>query len=79
MIFGSAGDTTLIGAGYTELLAGGQEFWHATSTIGAPTGRYLHTAVWTGSRMIVWGGFDGNNVNLNTGGQWARLSLYVKN
>ena len=29
--------------------------WAATSTINAPTGRYEHTAVWTGSEMIVWG------------------------
>ena len=28
--------------------------WTATSTINAPTGRYEHTAVWTGSEMIVW-------------------------
>jgi hypothetical protein len=27
-----------------------------TSTVGAPLGRFLHTAVWTGTRMIVWGG-----------------------
>ena len=27
--------------------------WNATSTTGAPDGRYLHTAVWTGSEMIV--------------------------
>ena len=31
--------------------------WTATSTINAPSGRYLHTAVWTGSEMIVWGGW----------------------
>jgi hypothetical protein len=30
--------------------------WTATTTSGAPTGRYYHTAVWTGSEMIVWGG-----------------------
>jgi hypothetical protein len=28
----------------------------ATSTTGAPSGRYDHTAVWTGSEMIAWGG-----------------------
>ena len=32
--------------------------WTATSTTGAPDGRYLNTAVWTGSEMIVWGGTD---------------------
>ena len=30
--------------------------WTATSTTNAPTARYSHTAVWTGSEMIVWGG-----------------------
>src|SRR5438876_2652548 len=43
--------------------------WMATTTTGAPTGRYYHTAVWTGTRMIVWGGFDLSNP-LNTGGQY---------
>ena len=30
--------------------------WTATSTTNAPDGPRLHTAVWTGSEMIVWGG-----------------------
>ncbi len=30
--------------------------WVATSTIGAPSPRFRHTSVWTGSEMIVWGG-----------------------
>ena len=32
--------------------------WIATSTTNAPDGRVRHTAVWTGSEMIVWGGYD---------------------
>src|SRR5438874_6155868 len=28
--------------------------WGATSTVNAPAGRDSHTAVWTGSEMIVW-------------------------
>src|SRR5262245_45888622 len=32
--------------------------WTATSTTNVPTARYIHTAVWTGSEMIVWGGLD---------------------
>ncbi len=31
--------------------------WTPTSTTGAPSGRHSHTAVWTGSKMIVWGGY----------------------
>ena len=33
--------------------------WTALTTTGAPTPRYRHTAVWTGSEMIVWGGYNG--------------------
>src|SRR5437773_7075664 len=43
--------------------------WTATSTTGAPAGREVHTAVWTGSEMIVWGGFNGSS-DLNTGGRY---------
>ena len=31
--------------------------WTAMSTTNAPTARSNHTAVWTGSEMIVWGGY----------------------
>src|SRR6516162_7980639 len=47
--------------------------WTATSTTNAPGARASHTAVWTGSEMIVWGGFDGNN-SLNTGGRYCAQS-----
>src|SRR4029077_5543775 len=30
--------------------------WAVTSTINAPFAREGHTAVWTGSEMIIWGG-----------------------
>jgi hypothetical protein len=42
-----------------------QDSWTATSTTGAPTARRLHTAVWTGSKMIVWGG---ETPRVSTGG-----------
>jgi N-acetylneuraminic acid mutarotase len=31
--------------------------WGSTSTANAPTARDFHNAVWTGSEMIIWGGF----------------------
>jgi N-acetylneuraminic acid mutarotase len=43
--------------------------WTATSTSNAPAARATHTAVWTGSEMIVWGG-GGNGISLNTGGRY---------
>lgn len=30
--------------------------WSALSGIDAPTPRFLHTAIWTGSEMFIWGG-----------------------
>src|SRR5262249_19725959 len=39
--------------------------WTRISTTGAPAGRQYHTAVWTGSEMIVWGGY--NSSALKTG------------
>jgi hypothetical protein len=44
--------------------------WTATSTTNAPDGRHSHTAVWTGSEMIVWGGFGLFIGILNTGGRY---------
>ena len=35
----------------------------------APSGREFHTAVWTGSEMIVWGGYSSGHY-LNTGGRY---------
>jgi N-acetylneuraminic acid mutarotase len=70
MVLGPAGDTTLIGAGYTEIASTPINYWTATATTGAPSARYIHTAVWTGSRMIVWGGVNGSSADLNDGGQY---------
>ncbi len=42
--------------------------WTPTSTVGAPSGRSDHTAVWTGSKMIVWGGWPGGSAAEDTGG-----------
>jgi N-acetylneuraminic acid mutarotase len=38
--------------------------WTATSTTNAPTARAGHTAVWTGTEMIIWG------AGLDTGGRY---------
>ena len=43
--------------------------WAATSTANAPSARDDHTAVWTGSEMIVWGGVMTCSY-LNTGGRY---------
>src|SRR5437867_3069725 len=61
--------------------------WAASSLttgegLNVPEGRSEHSAVWTGSEMIVWGGFIGYLGGSNTGGRynpstdsWATSSL----
>jgi N-acetylneuraminic acid mutarotase len=44
--------------------------WVSTSITNAPDARVSHTAVWTGSEMIVWGGNDDFNY-FNTGGRYC--------
>jgi hypothetical protein len=46
----------------------GTDSWTPTTMAGAPSPRNDHTALWTGSRMVIWGGFDGTYHN--TGGQY---------
>src|SRR6266404_2782880 len=43
--------------------------WTATTTNNAPPARNGHTAVWSGSEMIVWGGNDDSG-RFNTGGRY---------
>jgi N-acetylneuraminic acid mutarotase len=62
--------------GITSLSTGGRyspntDSWTSTSLTNAPSARDLHTAIWTGSEMIVWGGFAGASGGyLNTGGRY---------
>ena len=55
--------------------------WSGMSSTGAPTARYDHTLVWTGSRVIAWGGTTSTGAT-NTGGlydpvtdTWTTTSL----
>lgn len=41
--------------------------WIAMTNVGAPSARRNHTAIWTGTQMVVWGGRGGSNP-VNTGG-----------
>src|SRR3989442_14110496 len=55
--------------------------WTPTSTTNAPSARVYHTAVWTGSVMVVWGGEEGKSVVLSgrrinpTKDNWAPTSM----
>lgn len=78
------------GTGVQELNSGTMydpvaDSWSAITTLAAPSVRYLHGAVWTGSKMLVWGGTSGTGAAVtlhNTGGSydpilnsWSALSV----
>jgi N-acetylneuraminic acid mutarotase len=44
--------------------------WTPTTTTNAPQGREFLTGVWTGSEMIVWGGYTWPDGSLNTGARY---------
>jgi hypothetical protein len=52
--------------------------WSATSMSGVPAPRRRAGAVWTGTRLVVWGGFDGTSY-FDSGGQLRFWSEYRKN
>jgi N-acetylneuraminic acid mutarotase len=59
-----------------------EDNWTATDTTNAPSARFYHTAVWTGSEMIIWGGEDQNYMPFNSGSRydpstdnWSATSL----
>jgi N-acetylneuraminic acid mutarotase len=74
-----------VGHGAHYLANGGRydprrDHWQKMSKVDTPTPRVRHTAVWTGSLMIVWGG-SGERGYVNTGGSydaalnsWAPIS-----
>jgi N-acetylneuraminic acid mutarotase len=43
--------------------------WSTMSATAAPAARYRASAVWTGSRMVIWGGSDPNGVH-GSGGRY---------
>jgi N-acetylneuraminic acid mutarotase len=65
--FNNAGQTIYFnsGARYDPV----DDTWTNLSSVNAPAGRYLHTAVWTGDRMIVWGGSNDHST-FNDGGRY---------
>ncbi|MBI3879238.1 MAG: hypothetical protein HY301_04140, partial [Verrucomicrobia bacterium] len=63
------------GGPYTFLLGGARynpanDSWSPVNTFGMPGGQVYHTAVWTGSEMIVFGGTGSGNVLFNSGARY---------
>jgi len=47
-----------------------QDTWTPTSTTSPPAARYHHRSVWTGTEMIVWGGYGSSPTYKNDGGKY---------
>ncbi len=48
--------------------------WTPMSTSGAPVARVGHTAVWTGSKLLIWGGQNSSSSPLGDGGCYDPVS-----
>lgn len=50
--------------------------WRKTTLQNSPTSRFRHTAIWTGTEMIVWGGNDTGDSSgaVNTGGRYNPIT-----
>lgn len=48
----------------------GDDTWTATPIFNAPEARIDHTAVWTGSEMIIWGGYNFDSGDFDRGAQY---------
>jgi N-acetylneuraminic acid mutarotase len=71
VVWGGRDGSTVFGTGgrYTPSTATADGSWESISPTGAPAARELHTAVWTGTHVVVWGGHDGSSY-LSTGGRY---------
>lgn len=77
MLLGAPDDTRLTASGFQPLgtvnlsVSGFLGTWQSAESTNAPSARFNQTAVWTGSEMIVWGGFNGSaGTSVNTGGRY---------
>lgn len=64
----SGGPATLVGGLYTPPALQNSNTWTAMTTSGAPAERDQYSAVWNGSKMLVWGGLG--PARMNSGGQF---------
>src|SRR5262249_8275962 len=65
--------TTMVGNvtyAFPKISPGVRPWTGASSVTNAPDCREAHTAVWTGSEMIIWGGIDFFQNFFNTGGRY---------
>lgn len=67
LVWGGLGTSGALGTGARLPFTAGAipGAWSAMEPSGAPSARVGHTAVWTGTRMIVWGGNTGSTFHGN--------------
>ena len=65
IIWGGTNNTGMLNSG--GIYNPGSDTWTTISTDDAPVERGYHTAIWTGSKMIVWGGLVAAGVYRNSG------------
>lgn len=71
VVWGGTGETGELNTGAQLVFSNGlPDHWTAMTTTAAPLGRVGHTAVWTGDRVIFWGGQNGG-VPLDDGGVYC--------
>jgi len=60
LMWGGDGANGVLNSGSQMLFVNGvASQWRAMTLANAPAGRRHHTAVWTGQKLIIWGGDDG--------------------
>jgi hypothetical protein len=65
LVLSATENPALVNAGYVRINAkvNTDDFWQERPNSPAPSGRSGHSVVWTGSDMIVWGGYNGGYLN----------------
>ena len=83
VVSAQASDAGLLQDGYQAFYTIPSPAWTQGSTTGSPAARDDHTAVWSGSEMIVWGGYLGDDNSAGTGARynpasdtWTTLSSF---
>lgn len=61
---------TAVTGSYTLTTSFRPVVWSPVTGVGAPESRTEHTAVWSDTEMIVWGGNDGNSITKDSGGRY---------
>ena len=70
----SGADSSLLAQGFDLFSTVPAPAWANGNTAGAASARYGHTAVWTGSQMVVWGGSLAPGVYSSSGSIYTPLS-----